>query len=118
MELGNLLFGHSRGTFIVDRKLERYFVEQLESLGFDAYGYTKEGKYGFQNEIFEVRPYWWGDDDALEATLPNFRYIPMNIEIRWYKYPLRDSYSNKPITYELLTEIFRECKKNIKKGEK
>lgn len=116
IEVGNLLFGYSRGEYSVSRELEEYFIEQLSLLGFDAYGKPKKENC-FKNSIFEVHSYWWGDCNAPEAKLPNFRYIPTNLEIRWYKYPLRDSYSNRPISRKMLEKIFDECKKSIKKGE-
>ena len=117
MELGNLLFGHSRGNYSVPRKYEEYFGEMLEQLGFDRYGYPQftEAR-TFQNEVFAVRPYYWGDDDN-EAELPNFEYYPQHFTLRWYKYPLRDAYSNVPVTKEMLEEIFEGCKKSLEKGE-
>jgi hypothetical protein len=30
------------------------------------------------------RPYWWGDEDAPEASLPNLTFE--DVEIRWYKH--------------------------------
>lgn len=44
--------------------------------------------------------------DNCEVIQPNFLYKPANLEINWYKYPLRDSYSNRPFDEEELKEIF------------
>lgn len=118
MELGNLLFGHSRGNYSVPRKYEEYFGEMLEELGFDRYGlplFTEDRT--FQNDVFAVRPYWWGDDEDPRSELPNFEYFPMHFKLHWYKYPLRDSYSNLPVQKEMLEEIFEGCKKSLEKGE-
>lgn len=43
-------------------------------------------------EGFDVRPYWWGDEDAPEADLPNFAFG--EVKIRWYKYPGRGMSTN------------------------
>lgn len=41
---------------------------------------------------FEVRSYWWGDENASEADLPNFVFG--DVRIRWYKYPGRGMSAN------------------------
>lgn len=41
-----------------------------------------------------------------ECVLPNFLYKPDNLEINWYKYPLRDSYSNRLFDEQELKDIF------------
>jgi len=41
-----------------------------------------------------------------EVIQPNFFYKPSNLRIMWYKYPLRDSYSNRPFDEKELKEIF------------
>ena len=43
-----------------------------------------------------------------EIIQPNFLYKPTNLEINWYKYPLRDSYSNREFNEEELKEIFKK----------
>lgn len=121
MEIGNLLFGRSRGSFAVDRSLQDSFEwEQLINMSdSDFYGHTsnkcKENDVsGYENEVFAIRPYWWGDDDALQAQMPNFLYKPTGFEIRWYKYPFRDSYMNKNLSVTKIKEIFIHCADSIK----
>lgn len=64
MELGNMLFGHSRGEFRVDRGLTTVFIEYLEKMNFSSYG-TYEGSdhngFAFENDVFRIQPYWWGE---------------------------------------------------------
>ena len=119
MELGNFAFGNSRGEILVDRSWQRDFCEFLYDCGFDGYGcvendkllqYQKQDKdlSYFENEIFIVRQYYWGEDeDTMEK--PNFVYKPTGFEIQWYKYPLRDSYMNQNIDFEQLKEIMNKC---------
>lgn len=40
---------------------------------------------------------------------PNFLYKPTGFEIQWYKYPLRDSYSNQPIEFNEFKKIIDAC---------
>lgn len=139
-ELGNLLFGNSRGQYAVPRdKWQDAFLEFLDGCGFDSYGYTTnkemETKYlktkestdifvnrdtnynshihYFDNGTFMVSPYYWGDADDL-ARLPNFIYYPTKYELQWYKYPLRDSYANQDISFEEFKEMLEKCKESVK----
>ena len=43
-----------------------------------------------------------------EIIQPNFLYKPANLSIMWYKYPLRDAYSNRPFDEKELKEIFKK----------
>ena len=214
MELGNLCFGNSRGTYHVNRDLQDIFCRGLESLGFDPYGspfshnLIPRGEHGqFENETFWIMPYNWGDCDcgydekehkwcksnahrddcyqiafrrfeaefnskhggqyknsrnarlyekeinlllrrfnlppypngcAVHCTcdhddrwmewaaenqhseaccvvLPNFWHKPTGLKISWYKYALRDSYSNQEVDQNLLKKVFASCKASIRK---
>ena len=114
MELGNLIFGHSRGTYAIERHpYSQIFYDFLTKNGFDAYGYHKEHGDVFENEVFIIRPYYWGDDEAL-MDLPNFEYKPDDIKINWYKYPLRDAYCNKDIDINKFRDLLKECENSMK----
>ena len=120
-ELGNLAFGHSRGNYPLDRdKYQDIMWHFLDENGFDTYGYYKdrpnseEDNASFENHTFVVRPYYWGNEEDIQR-LPNFYYKPTKLEIRWYKYALRDSYSNKNITPEELSNILKKCSESIRK---
>jgi hypothetical protein len=124
MELGNLIFGNSRGEYELPREeWQERFVEFLERIGCDYHGYAdpnrkKDGGWinyrgGLSSRKFDIYPYYWGEDDK-EAAKPNFIYHPTGLEIQWYKYPLRGSYSNQKITYEELCEILKDCEQSLK----
>ena len=131
MELGNLIFGNSRGAFpIIRYEYEEIFCSWLNDNGFDAYGhygYKKDGSYdpnlssehykikdnsSYTNDTFVIRAYYWGDEEEIKV-LPNFVYFPTNLEISWYKYPLRDAYSNRQFSQEELVEILQKCKESL-----
>jgi hypothetical protein len=74
MELGNFLFGNSRGHYSVNRSNQNAFVEDvLYRLGFDGYGIVNDEilckQHGFtenevgiyNNGVFSIFPYWWAD---------------------------------------------------------
>lgn len=104
MELGNMIFGHSRGEYQVNRK----FVDLKEWN--DLLEHYNLGFYGdyIETDKFIMRPYYWGEEEE-EMDKPNFVYKPMNIEIRWYKYPFRDSYSNVELNKKLFKFILKDC---------
>jgi len=52
------------------------------------------------------------------ARIPNFLYKPTKLEIEWYKYPLRDSYSNQEITLLQFKEIIDDCIRSVKEEYK
>lgn len=112
MELGNLLFGHSWGRYKIDRKpYEGLFAAFLEKHGFDSYGFREGSEdYGFENDTFRIFPYSWDEEDAEE---PNFVHKPTGLEIRWYKYPLRDAYTNIDISPEKFAKILDECSRSL-----
>jgi len=122
MELGNMMFGNSRGEYPVER-LDRYYYE-FERL-FNAYAPDRNNlwrEYGveFENDTFWVFPYYWGDctcgaegdeycTNECLLVKPNFYHKPTGFKLSWYKYPLRDSYSNEPVTMKLLQTIIDDC---------
>lgn len=108
-----MISGNSRGEFPIDRKTySEIFHEFLEKCDFDSYGYNgfyKEEIY--DDAVFRIRPYYWGDAmDIME--LPNFVYKPLGLTINWYKYPLRDSYSNIELDEVDFESILEHCIEN------
>ncbi|MED3792473.1 hypothetical protein P4571_08450 [Niallia alba] len=129
MELGNMIFGNSRGSYPVDRSWQEAFVTKLYDMKFDGYGIPEEdarnykGEFKtmkselgsttyFENDTFIIMPYYWGEDDII-AEMPNFVHKPSGFTLSWYKYALRSSYMNKDITFEELMEIMEDCKKSL-----
>ena len=118
MELGNLLFGHSRG----ERPVPRYggYEEELERL-FDALGCDIYGV-NFENDVFAMHPYYWGycecedeHDEDCPVIQPNFYHKSSGLKIWWYKYALRDSYSNQKLAN--FAEIIDECIESLKEAD-
>lgn len=113
--------------YIDDDKLEKKYGHRKESKysNRDIYGDNCKNEtiknnldyhshiHYFDNDVFMVNPYYWGDSADL-ADIPNFIYYPENIEIKWYKYPLRDAWINKQITFEEFYNILNKCKESLK----
>lgn len=134
LEIGNLLFGNSRGEYPIPRgEWQAEFWKFLEECGFDSYGNIEketleanlktiysdvnnkdyeEHTHYFENDIFKLMPYYWGDADNI-CAMPNFIYKPCGFELSWYKYPLRDAWSNQNITLEEFKEILNKCKQSL-----
>lgn len=133
MELGNYVFGHSRGNYPIDRDSisANMFIQYLDLMGFyeDSRQYEE-----FKNEIFEYRPYAWDcgckpnecdcDDEfcddrthtsECEFIKPNFVHYKSGLNINWYKYPLRDAYSSIPLTPTFIHDVMEECYQSIRK---
>ena len=128
-EIGNLLFGHSYGKYSVHPRedMERVFQPFLEKFDCDMYGNlpyadnkpvlppnTRAITTGFGNDVFEIHPYYWGSDEELE-NVANFIYRPLDLELRWYKYPLRDSWSNIELNPDMLRDICNKCLESVYK---
>ena len=117
MELGNMMFGNSRGKYLVEprKDYQDMFCKFLYAHGWDSYAIRGDGFHAireFENDTFILRAYYWGEDDAL-AKLPNFVYKPTGLEIRWYKYPMRDAYSNQDVNIEDFRMILQDCARSL-----
>ena len=120
MELGNIVFGNSRGEYAVEPRMDyqEAFCNFLFANGWDGHAIRGDGAdtaYEYENDTFIIRAYYWGDDED-KAALPNFVYKPTGLEISWYKYPMRDAYSNQDISIEQFVEILADCERSMKEA--
>jgi hypothetical protein len=109
MELGNELFGHSRGQYQIDRTpYQELFLPLQLLLGYQDRHYD--------NDLFEFHDYCACEKDTClqcgTQTQPNFHFKPTGLKINWYKYPLRDSYSNQILEVESFKQMVLECEKH------
>lgn len=86
MELGNLIFGNSRGEYpFPDRNIvnSKEWKELCKRANVDiVYGYSLEYNNdfnGFDNEVFTIRPYYWGEctcgfEEKEEEWLQNHKH--------------------------------------------
>lgn len=117
MELGNMLFGNSRGDFPIDNRRQYetslYFLDGINNIDV-AYG-------KFKNDTFEINPYCWCGNTFCEQCgdnhKPNFKHYKSGLEIWWYKYPLRDAYMNIDISPNEFKLIIVDCVESLKENE-
>ena len=131
MEIGNALFGHSRGRYEIDgtSRAADLLSDTLTELGVTGRGRVdddnqeiiepligvvlKETDRGVDvlnpqsgRLLMRLRAYWWGDDeDTVQAEAPNLEMPAVDVTVRWYKYWCRDAYANRPFTYELVQHM-------------
>jgi hypothetical protein len=96
-ELGQAFYGCPTEANAMPRYAGALFSEVWRVMGRE-FGNTNQRTFNPRGEDdpkipgFEVRPYWWGDDDAPQANMPNFVFG--DVQIRWYKYPGRGMSTN------------------------
>lgn len=124
-EMGNMMFGNSRGEHSMHRGLFsilfRPLLDKVDDCVYD--------NYKFENDVFKMEPYYWGDctcgvedegkeDEAhkkeCKLCQPNFIYKGSGFQIQWYKYPFRDSYCNKRLNIEEIEKMVAHCVESIK----
>ena len=85
-----------------------YTYDKKENLFLKVKPVLEEHDY-FDNGIFELRPYYWGDATAI-ITKPNFVHKRTGTSLFWYKYPLRGAYFNfNAPSPEEFEKIINEC---------
>lgn len=103
-----MIFGNSRGDYAIDRRWQNRFYDALGHVwevldsrrDLDGWRWVDLGQSEYlTNGRYILMRYHWGDDPMIER-LPNFVELDSGIEIQWYKYPLRDAYSNVEIPDE------------------
>lgn len=91
-ELGQMLFGNPTGEYEMPEyagSLLHGLLNEFERIfrNMNQKQWDRDEPVSFNGVYF--RPYWWGDENAPEASLPNFGLDGDGIEIRWYKHPGR-----------------------------
>ena len=84
----------------------KWEAEEKEKYHSQFYGSTDV--WGFSNNFFTIRSYYWGEDEE-EMDKPNFEVPSENFSLTWYKYPFRGSYSSEKLTPKRWNEIIQKC---------
>jgi hypothetical protein len=83
----------------------------------------------FENDIFMLRGYVYDEEcncgvddldnsddchkESCALIKPHFYYKPTDLKIMWYKYPFRDSYSNRMFDVKEFKDILKDCMKSL-----
>ena len=82
-------------------------VKNVEDEGNDS-GWNLHYFYSLDNKLrLIISPYYWGSDDKIDSY-PNLIINDDKlgkVQINWYKYPFRDSYSNIKLSRDDITGI-------------
>lgn len=113
VEMGNLIFGQgltSLRAYSIDRnEYEEIFFELVNKLFKDPDNdvYCSD----FENDVFAYHYFRYSEDT--DDDTPNFVYKPDNVEITWYKYPLRDSFCSHDLTVDQFKDMINKCIESI-----
>jgi hypothetical protein len=111
-EVGQAVFGNPSAKYDFDAMPDHYAVEaMLQLLGY--FTGVEERYAPISNTVFEMRPYYWGDDEG-ECDKPNFRHRESGLEIRWYKHIGRGMSVNKHVCPKCFLPIFAECMNSLR----
>lgn len=101
-ELGQLAFGNPWGEHACPAWVDALVRDLLNEIDRVFWNVNQREWDKFEDPKIpgiEFRPYYWGRDDA-EAEKPNFKHAaivagaPVEVEVRWYKHPMRSSSLN------------------------
>ena len=91
-----------------------------EYFGFDSFKGNQEAiieNLLAENDTFVLRPYYWGGNSRA-ARRPNFVFKPTGYQLKWYKYPLRDAYANKDISFGDFCTMLGKCAESVVQSAK
>ena len=117
-EIGQILYGNLQGGYgtpeYVDAFLT-YIIWEIARIHDNSSGdrWNEIDDPGISGITW--RGYWWGDENAEEAKLPNFVFE--DVELRWYKHPCRSMYSNKKMSPGNWCNWFQRCLDKIRESE-
>lgn len=111
-EIGQAVFGNPWSEYDFESIEDYEIIEyMLRIISYFATGQESYSDY-FENDIFALRPYYWGDDEE-EMRKPNFFHKKSGLEIRWYKYIGRGMSVNRKICPKCFLKIFMDCLKSL-----
>ena len=87
-------------------------LSETDDWGFTNMEAYKNDRGGYENDVFAIRAYYWGDD-VEECARPNFRYKPTGLEIRWYKHPFRSGQMSQKLDETEIRKIWRKCIESV-----
>ncbi len=93
-ELGQLAFGNPWGEHACPQwvdALVRELLREIERVYWNKNQCVWDRRADPRIPGVEFRPYYWGDDEVEQAK-PNLKHG--EIEVRWYKHPMRSSSLN------------------------
>lgn len=99
-EVGQAIFGSPTGKYAVPDYAESLVFGVLREFDRVYWNIHQKAHEDTTADLGGVsyRAYWWGDQDAPGAALPNLAIDGDDVEVRWYKYPGRGMSVNRSMT--------------------
>lgn len=117
-ELGQMVYGNPTGAHKMPyyaESLVLHVLDQIERVYWNQQQCDWDRFDDPEISGITFRPYWWGEDDAPEAALPNF--VCEGVEIRWYKHPGRGMSCDREMTPAEWCGWFDRCMDYVRKHE-
>jgi len=119
-EIGQAFFGNPTSEYDCPQYIEALVMYLLDNFG-RVYG-NRTQKTWDHNEMdgkqklgkISFRSYYWGESSKIQKE-PNFKFE--NVEIRWYKHPLRGMSINVHMRQYSWISWFNRCLKEIRKHD-
>lgn len=118
-ELGQIVFGNPTGDYGTTEwqdALVTALLNEIERVYWNKNQIEWQGYEDPELDGLEVRPYYWGDDEA-KSELPNLKFGFSEQAIRWYKYPGRGQSCSVEFTPEQWIEWFERGLKEIRSND-
>lgn len=117
LELGQMAFGNPWGDYPCPHWVDALVRELLREI--ERVFWNRNQRKWDQSEDpcipgIEFRPYYWGDDES-EAAKPNLKHG--DVEVRWYKHPMRGSSLNVEPTPEAMIAWFESAANAIRAAD-
>lgn len=115
MELGQMVFGNPVGRFECPEYVTALVKDLLDEIS--RVFWNREQRVWDQYEDPKIpgiifHPYYWGDNEEC-ASLPNFKQVSDEAEIRWYKHPGRGMSVNVDRTPRGWVKWYNDVKQTI-----
>ena len=78
-----------------------------------------EHDYVFENDVFSLRYYNWGnyDDETDDENIVHFYHKPSGLKVGWYKHPLRAALCNMEISHDEWRSVLYDCRNSVRSGK-
>ena len=117
-ELGQAVWGNPTGEYDIPDYADALIAGLLNEIERVYWNVNQQEWESYEDPCIPglaYRPYWWGDTEAPEASLPNFAFD--GVEVRWYKRPGRGMSCNKALSPNEWTDWFARCLRAIQAAD-
>ena len=118
-ELGQMMFGNPTGKYGTEEwqdALIDYLLEEIKRVYWNRNQEELDNFDDCKLKGIKIKSYYWGNDKRI-AKKPNLKFIGLEQEIYWYKYPVRGQSCSKKLTTKEWIKWFNQALKIIRDNE-